>query len=245
MPKRGRLIIVGLLTLLAGLIILFPARVAYNWFAPPGIALNGFEGTVWSGSARHMTAGNIYVGNFRWRIKPLRLLTGKLAFAIEGSPSSGFVESEFAIGFGGDVYLNDLRSSIPVETLEHVSGIQGLRGNASIRFEWLQLANGWPVSAKGTLDVAGLLIPLVAQSPLGDFRAEFFTQEDGVVVSIEDIDAVVDLAGSLRLTSDRQYQFLGLVAPKPETSQQIRQQLQFLGSPNERGQYELRNEGQF
>ena len=245
MPTPRRWIIAGLFTLLAGLIILFPARVAYKLFAPPGIALSGFEGTIWRGSARHMMAGGVYVGNFNWRIRPLRLFTGKLAFGIEGSPPSGFIESEFAIGFGGDIFLSDLRSSIPVETLQQVSKIQGLRGNASIRFERLQLSNGWPVSARGTLDVSALLIPLVAQTPIGDFRAEAFTQEDGVVVSIEDIDAVVDLAGSLNISSDRQYRFVGLVAAKPETPEQIRQQLQFLGSPNARGQYELRREGQF
>ena len=46
MPTRRRLIIAGILTLVAGLIILFPARVAYNWIAPPGISLSGISGSI-------------------------------------------------------------------------------------------------------------------------------------------------------------------------------------------------------
>ncbi len=244
MPTRRRLIIAGLLTLLAGLVILFPARVAYNWFSPPGIALGGINGTLWLGSARHMTAEGIYFGKLRWRMKPLRLLAGKLAYRIEASPVSGFIESELAIGFSGDLFLTDLTASLQLDVLQQATGIRGIRGDASVRFEQLRLSNGLPVSARGTLDVSGLLLPLVALTPIGGYHAEFFTQPDGVVASIEDTDGVVDLAGSLKISSDRNYQFLGQLAAKPETPQQIVQQMRFLGSPNERGQYELRLEGQ-
>ncbi len=105
---------------------------------------------------------------------------------------------------------------------------------------WCRRAE-WP-----PYDVANpdhILLPLVSQSPIGGYRAEFFTQEDGVVASVQDTDGIVDLAGSLKLAADGAYEFRGQLAPKPETPPQLRQQLQFLGSANERGQYELRLEG--
>ncbi len=244
MPTRRRLIIAGFLTLFAGLVILFPARVAYNWFAPPGIAMSRIDGTIWSGSAKHLSAGGVYATNVRWHSRPLHLLAGRLAFAVEGSLVSGFIESNLAFGFGGDIYLSELTGSLPVQLLEHATGVAGLQGILNIQFDRLHLSDGLPVAATGVAEVSGLLIPLVSQTPIGGFRAEFFTEQDGVVASIEDSNGIFDLAGSLRISSDRNYQFLGQVAAKPETPPQIREQMRFLGSPNERGQYELRLEGQ-
>lgn len=64
------------------------------------------------------------------------------------------------------------------------------------------------------------------------------------MASVEDTDAIVDLAGSLSVSADRTYRFLAQVAPKSTTPEDLREQMRFLGTPNERGQYELRLEGQ-
>ena len=64
------------------------------------------------------------------------------------------------------------------------------------------------------------------------------------MASIEDTDAVIDIAGSVSLAADRTYQFLAQVGPKANTPEDLRRQMTFLGTPNDRGQYELRLEGQ-
>ena len=225
MPTRRRLIIAGVVTLLAGLIILFPARVAYDWFAPPGVRVSGISGSVWSGSASSASVSGVYVANFQWRIKPLRLFTGKLTYIIEGVDGS------------------EISAYMPLQSLQESSGIQGIGGTASARFEQIVLSNGVPVAANGKIEVSGLLLPLVSRTTIGGYRADVFTQEDGIVASVEDTDGIVDLAGSLTLAADGAYAFDAQIAPKPETPQQIRDQLRFLGSANERGQYELRLEG--
>jgi hypothetical protein len=245
MPTRRRLIFAGLITLIAGLVILFPARVAFNWFVPPGVSINGIRGTVWSGAAGHVSASGVYVGNVRWRIKPLRLLAGKLAYAIEGRPAAGFLDANVAVGFGGQFYVDELTGSLPVQGLAQVTGVRGLGGTANIRFEHLEISDGVPIAASGTVDIVGLLLPLLDQAPIGSFRVEFFSQQDGIIASIEDTGAVIDLAGSLKISTDRKYEFLGQVAATPETPPQMRQQLPFLGSANDRGQYEMRFEGAF
>ena len=60
---------------------------------------------------------------------------------------------------------------------------------------------------------------------------------------IEDTAGVFDLAGSLNIYADGRYEFRGLVAANDRTSDKLRGQLRFLGSPNERGQHEIRLEG--
>lgn len=245
MPTRRALIIAGVLTLFSALVILFPARVAFNWFAPPGINLGGIDGTVWSGTAHHMSIEGTYVSDIRWRAMPLKLITGKMAVAVSGKFASGFIETDVALGFGGDVYLTNLAGSLPVQSLQQSIGMTGLQGVLNVQFEYLRFSDGLPVAAKGTAEVSGLLLPLVSSMPIGGFRAEFFTQGDGIGASVEDTDGLVDLAGSLNIADDGNYQFLGLLAATPATPPQLQNQMRFLGSPNERGQYELRLEGQF
>lgn len=243
MPSIRRLVITGSLIALAGVIAMFPARVALHWFAPPEVALSGIDGSIWRGSAQHASLSGLYVGEVSWRLAPLSLFTGKLSYRLEASPPGGFLDGTLGVALGGDLHVAGLRASLPVQAVESVSGMRGLRGVANAAIERLRVANGVPVAADGSVEVADLFAPIIAPFPIGGYRAEFFTQADGIVASVEDTDGIVDLAGRLLLRPDRSYEFLGQLAAKPETPERIRSQMQFLGTPNARGQYELRLEG--
>ncbi|MCH7821271.1 MAG: type II secretion system protein N [Proteobacteria bacterium] len=244
MQARLRLVLLGVLTLVFGLIIFFPARVAYHWFAPPVLRLGGIEGTVWNGSAREVLVNGVYLSDLHWRNRPLQLLSGKLGYAIEANPVPGFVEGNVAIGVTGSLTVTDLVGSLSLESLQQAIGVPGLRGNLSIKIEHLRLEDGLPVVAIGTIEVADLLAPIVHRASIGGYKVDFLTQDAGIMASVEDTDGIVDLAGSLALSSDRTYSFVALIAVKASTPADIRQQLHFLGSANDRGQYELRLEGQ-
>lgn len=244
MHNWSRLLTVGLVTLVIGLLVFFPARVAYRWFAPAAISVAGISGSIWSGEAREASAGGIYMRNLRWRMRPSSLLTGKLAYAIEASPASGFVDARAALGMTGTVTLTDFKASLSLQSLQQIVPVPGLRGMVNAQFERLVLDDGLPVAADGVVEVADLVAPAVYRSSIGGFRAEFFTQESGVMASVEDTDGLVDLAGSLQISEDRSYQFIAQLAAKNNTPANVRQQMTFLGSANERGQHELRLEGQ-
>ncbi len=244
MPTLRRLILAGLVTFIAGLIVLFPARVVIGMVDVPGIALAGIEGSVWRGSARDVAVGDVYIRDLSWKLSPLRLLTGTLKLDIEAKPPDGYVEGGVAISTGGRLETRDLRFSIPLPLVADVANVPGLNGIATGSFERIVLEDGVPVVADGSVEVANLLLPLVSRTSIGGYRAEVFTREDGLAGSVEDTDGVIDIAGSVEVRADRTYTFLGQVAPKPETPSKIQQQMQFLGTPNDRGQYELRLEGQ-
>jgi len=244
MQNRSRLLVAGSITLLLGLVIFFPARVAYQWFAPDAIAVSGIDGSIWSGRAREARVSGIYLRDLNWRLKPQSFFTGKMGYVVEARPTSGFVDGSVAVGVTGKVTLSDFTASIPLESLQQLVALPGLRGVVNAQFERLTLDNGLPVAADGMLEVANLVAPLVHRGSIGGYRAEFFTQESGVMASVEDTDGLVDLAGSLQIGSDRSYQFIGQLAAKSDTPANVRQQMQFLGSPNDRGQHELRLEGQ-
>ena len=244
MLERSRLIKIGVLTFIAGAILLFPARVAYQWFAPAGLSVSGISGTIWVGSAREADANGVYLRDLQWHIRPFDLATLKLGFAVSTMLGSGSVEGEIAFGITGLVVARNINASLPLSALQSTIGIPGLRGNLSAQFTVLKLDAGLPVSADGVLEVSNLIAPLIHRNSIGGYKAEFFTQDSGVVASIEDTDGVVDLAGSLQISADRSYLFVAQLSAKPETPADLRQQMQFLGSANDRGQREMRIEGQ-
>ncbi len=242
-PSRKSFLVIGLLTFVAGMVLMFPARVAYHLFVSEGAQLGGIEGSIWSGSAREMTVGGLYLRDVRWRMHPLRLFTGKLGFSIEGTPGNGFIEADLALGLGGKLSVANLNGSGTLQSFAAVLKMPGLAGNVSLQFERLHLRDGLPVTADGTITVAGLVAPLIDASSIGDYRMEFSTTESGVVASVEDSNGAFDLAGSLTISADRSYVFLGKIAATERTSAKLRQQLQFLGTPDDRGQHEIRFEG--
>jgi len=245
MPLRPRtLIVAGIATLLLGLVLLFPARVAYRWFAPAAVAFSGVDGTLWRGKAGDGQIGGVYLRNINWRMRPAALLTGRIAYNVDADTASGFLTADVALSPGGNVLATDLNASLSLQSMQQLARMSGLDGMLSLQFERLEIVDGLPVAASGTLEVANLRAPLIYRAPIGGFRAEFFTQETGVVASIEDTQAVIDLAGSLSIGADRSYRFVAQVAPKADTPADLREQMRFLGSPNQRGQYEMRLEGQ-
>lgn len=245
MPGHRRWLVAGLAAFVIGLVTLFPARVAWEWFAPPGIALSGIDGSVWRGSASEASAHGLYLRELAWRMNPGALLTGRLAYHVEGAPGGGALAADVAVTAGGRVRITDLTGTVPLPLIEALAGVPGMGGYAQATLATLEIAEGVPVAADGLVEVTNLVLPFVAPTSLGGYRAEFQTREDGIVAAVRDAGGVVDLAGQLTLGRDREYEFLGYVAPTGDTPPGLVQQLQYLGSPNTQGQYELRLSGRY
>lgn len=240
--RRG-LLLIAALTLALALIVMFPARVAYQWMASDTVAASGIQGTAWRGRVAALTVSGVYLADVRWRLRPLYLFTGRMRYHVQGSPVSGFVESDLGIGVGGGVTFSNLTASLPLNLFATTLNVRGLQGEASLRFDRIRLRDGLPVVADGTIAVNNLVAPRLSRESIGAYQAEFFTQDDGVSATVEDMDGVIDLAGSLQIKSDRSYQFLGKVIANPEAPASLLRQLEYLGSADDRGQRELRLEG--
>ena len=240
--KRG-LLLAAVLTFSVAVAAMFPARIAYRWTAPPDLAVSGITGTVWFGAAAAVSVRGLYLHDVRWRIKPLRFFTAKAAYQVTATPTSGFAEGVVALGFGGTVTVSDLVASVSLPALADILNIRGLDGSASLQFERIRLRDGLPTAAVGSVQVDNLVAPLLSRESIGGYRAEFSSNDGGISASVEDVDGVVDLAGSFQLSDDRSYEFLGQVVAKPETPATLQRQMQYLGPANERGQRELRLEG--
>lgn len=240
--KRG-LLLVATLTVVVALIVMFPARIAYQWAAPAELAASGIHGTAWSGRADAVAMDGVYLSDVSWRIHPMSLFTGKLAYRIKGTPASGFIEGNVGMGIRGTLTVSDLTASLPLQMLAGALRIRGLQGSGSLQIEKAVLRRDRLIAADGIVQVADFVAPRISRQPIGGYRAEFFTEDNGIVASVEDADGAVDLAGKLELTNDFNYSFLGLVQETPRTPADLRQKLKGVPVINDRGQRELRAEG--
>lgn len=240
--KRG-LIGVGLLTLVIGLFVMVPARVAYHFVASPDLAVSGMTGTAWNGTAREASVGGLYFRELKWDLHPLAILTGRLSYTVSAKPVSGFFDTDVSVGMSRVISLSNLNAALPLDVFEDTLGVRGLQGNASFLFERVELTNGIASAADGIVKIADLIVPIVDKNSLGGYTAEFFTQNNGVTASVEDSVGVIDLAGSLQIRADRSYEFIARIAVKPQTPQSVRDQLKFLPPADDRGQQEIRLEG--
>jgi general secretion pathway protein N len=242
-PMR-RLLIAGVVTLILGLSISFPARLAYTWFATPDLALSGITGSVWRGQAREGAVAGIYLTDLRWRFKPLALFRGEATFGISAKPVSGFVDAEIGIGLGGSVSLSNVSAALPIRSLERLVAVGGIDGDIRLQMERLVLKDGVPVDAAGVVDVANLVIRPLAASTLGDYRATVETDGQTIRGIVHDTSGVLDVSGDIELSPERSYSFIGLIAARPEAPATVSDQLQYLGSADAEGRRSFRLEGQ-
>lgn len=239
-----RIVISGLIVFLLVLIVTFPAGVAYRWFAPADLQLNGISGSVWNGSATEGLAAGAYVRDISWRLKPSALLQGQLAFATSADPASGAMNAEVAVGLGGSLELNNLTGTVPLDLVHNAFQQSGISGDLSLQFSKLVLENGLPVEADGNVTVANFFARDLSAGVLGDYRADFQTTADGISANVQDVAGVLQIAGVITINPDRTYSLVGDVAARPGAPPSIEQQLRFLGSPDERGLRPFRFEGQ-
>jgi general secretion pathway protein N len=243
MRRRTTLIAAAVAIFILGVVVLFPARVAYRWFAPDSVQLSGISGTVWNGAAREAVAGDVYLGDLRWRFRPQALITGKAGYAIAAEPIAGFVETDVAVAPGGAVHLSDLAARLPVAAMGAAAPLLGVDGIVTLDFDSLVTRDGLPVEVSGSAEVADLVISGLSRAPLGGYRAVFRTAGGIVTADVEDLSGVLDLDGTVELRPDRSYVFAGTVAATNGAPGEVVRQLQYLGSTDARGRHSFRFEG--
>jgi hypothetical protein len=236
MRNTRRLILAGILTFIAGLIVTFPARVAYKWFAPDDLKLSGIGGSIWRGSAVQGSAGGIFLTNVNWGFQPFGLATGKIEFATSSTLASGFLDAHVGIHVGGRLILSNVEGTLSLDTLAEVLPLKGISGDVSLQFDALVIRNDIPIEASGTVNIANLASGYISPTPLGDYRAEFETAEDGISGSVQSLRGVLELADStIRLSPNGEFEFVGKVLARPDAPAALDRQLQYLGSPDARG----------
>ncbi len=238
-----RFIAVGLIVFFGVLLFSFPARVAYRWFAPPDIQLTGISGSIWNGSAVEGLAAGAYVQDISWKLKPGSIFAGKLEFATSGRPASGLLSADVAASLDRSLSLSNINGRLPLDLVHPALQQNRISGDVTLSFASLVMRDGMPVDIDGTITIANLFLPDLSATRLGDYKADFRTENGNVVAIVDDLSGDLDISGTLTLSPNRNYLLLGEVAARPGAPPSITQQLQFLGSADQRGFRPFRFEG--
>ena len=181
--------------LFVGLVVNFPARLAYSWFGTDYVRLAEIKGSVWSGSAGQADFAGIYCTDTRWRISPTRLLFGKLAAELQTSPVSGSLSANVEIGRGGNLRVTELNGQVPLAAFSEVIPLVGVSGRISPRLSEVEVIDGQLRTVTGTVIIEDLVSRSVAADVvLGSFLVELQNSKLGIVGSVEDTEAVLDIA---------------------------------------------------
>jgi hypothetical protein len=204
----------------------FPAGVALRWFAPPGVAASGVAGTLWSGSAATCSVGGLTAEQLRWRVNPFALLTARVVADVEARIPDGFVSAQIAAS-RSRVTLREVRGATSLPALAQLMPVRGMRGQASVALDTLELVDGWPVRATGQVKLAKLEVtPFVPTGgglvALGDYTVSFTEASEGALTArFADDGGPLEVAGSVTLDPARVYTLDALVKPRPSADRSL------------------------
>src|SRR5699024_10506317 len=116
--------VVGLITFLASLFVMAPARDVYGWMqgsVPSGVEVYQVSGTLLHGDAQAVRINNrIEVRGVHWNLNPWALLTGSLSLDVSGSLADGKTSAHVNIGLGGTIVLNNVISTASISGFKPV-----------------------------------------------------------------------------------------------------------------------------
>lgn len=241
------MLIVGIVSLVLGLISQLPANVALNWALPAEIETRNVAGTIWQGSVEAVRANGTTVGPVNWTLKPMALLTGKIGASIEAGVPGGFFNGDVRVG-PGRIIVNDVKALLALAPLTRMSSIGPSQGSVQVALTEGRFVDLWPVHLDGELQLTDLRYPPVGSQPLGAYRIVFDPADAvdagfPVAGRLQSISGPFNVDGTLKLGENRGYSMRAKVAASAEADQQMRNSLRIIGPAQADGSYELAFEG--
>jgi hypothetical protein len=115
----------------------------------------------------------------------------------------------------------------------------GWQGSINARFVSLTLADGGPIAADGTVEIADLIGPPRSAAKLGTFQATFPASDARTNVltgALRDVDGQLHIDGTIELTAPtRTVVVRGFVATKPGAPAELTRALEILGPADAQG----------
>jgi general secretion pathway protein N len=232
--KVKRTILLVCLALLAFAVMLV-IRLPASWVVgrlPPNVQCTPVSGTLWNGSCGSVVANGMQVGRLNWKLRPMKLLSGKLAAFVDLQRTDAFVRGEVESSFDqSEITLHDVDAALPIDPSIARQFPPNLRGRGTAKLQMLQMEQGIITAVRGRVEGRDL----VQQYPIGSFAVTFAGNDGEPVGRIESLGGPLDVEGTLRLTREPGFAVEGTVAAGADVHPQLARQLEYLGSPDGQG----------
>jgi hypothetical protein len=209
-PPRSLWPAVALIAALAALavtVVVLPASLAAR-FLPAIVHAEDFSGTLWHGSAAHITANGRDAGAIEWRLHPSALLKLRLAADLHWVKGGFVLDTSADIG-RNDILASDVHGGGPIADLKDFGVASGWRGLATIKIPKLAVdlsaTGAAPRAAEGEIDVANASSPQIAGgADLGSYALTFndpaLSADSEAGAMLADTGGPLQLNASLTLT---------------------------------------------
>lgn len=218
------------------LLATFPARLAFMVFSPTGIDSFGVTGTLWNGSARIINAGEtIQLRNTEWDLALTQLLRARLGADVKTRWNGGFLEGFVSTSALGNVAVRDTTASLDIQVFQSLFNTPPINGQFSVQIDELDVRNNWPVLLIGSGKVLGFSSSLMGSgsaSVIGDIGIDFAAADNGnenINGRIEDLGGPLEISGTLVLSEPSDYSINTRIKARPDASEALRRNLEFLG----------------
>lgn len=249
--KPGHLIALGALVFLLTLVFQAPAERLLALAAPSlsesGVVVQGVEGTVSSGRvAQLQVRGQAVTGDVRWTLRKLHLLIGRASFRLAGGRDGTLIDGTAFVLPSGTLGLRAFKATMPARDALALGGyaLLPVEGQAGLDLAAVNLREGWPHSAQGTLTLRGLGWKLGREPVrLGDYEALIDNETAGIKATLRSLAGALELSGEARVGHDRSYEMHLQLKPQPDAPPMVANLVRNLGQPDPQGWYHLRQRG--
>ena len=247
--KTFRYGLLGLGAFLLFLLLLAPASLITDQISArlPGFTAQTVEGTATDGIMQGLQWRGARIEKLGWDWRPLALATGRLGFRLDADDPDFKLTGDAAIGWDRQWRFQDLAGRALLDKLYALAGQPKLplQGVVELNVQELRLnAAGRPTTANGVAHLRNLRTTLGQPLTLGDFVVEATPADpSGIQGKIQDDNGPLTLAGTFSLLPDGRYRFSGQAAVRDAGNQALRQALNLLGSPDDKGRWTLNFSG--
>ena len=135
-------------------IAIAPARLLQAVLPADSVIMRGFSGTIWRGTASRclvdLGQGYIHLGELRWSLSPLSLLTLSPSLMLESTWGRQRLKTGLRLTGSEGIELSELDATFSGQLLQHFLPLS-VEGEFNAQFPNLELNAGLPVSANGRL----------------------------------------------------------------------------------------------
>jgi hypothetical protein len=237
-----RAIWIGALAVLAFAAIL-AMRLPASWISsalPKNVVCAQVGGTIWNGACDALAVNNTAIGDVRWQLHALPLLTGKIASLVEINGAAGSATAEVEARSGNRLTARNLRVNLSLDPALLPQAPPNLRGKVQADLARLSVENGRIVALEGRIDAQDLKQLGSNGGEFGDYVVTFpaarvASQNDEPIGDVRSVKGPYSVEGTLKLTREPGFALEGLVAPGPGATPEVLRQLSYLGTPDAQG----------
>jgi hypothetical protein len=242
-----RLAWLGVAAFLLALVAMLPVRWI-AWMLPAQVQCAKWSGSVWRGQCTGLVVQQggpaLTAEMLRWSLHPASLLRLTIKATINVRTEQGTGSGVAEVGRNGRLAIEDLAVSALFDRRLATMLAEGWKGQLETKDLTVRLQGNTLQALHGEIALVDFMDAQGA--PLGSYRLTFPRAATPPFKGmLNDTGGPLAFSAAVTIHGDRRWQLEGLVTPRPDASQALRNRLEILGPADSSGRYRLSSEGTF